>query len=114
LPEKTGVLVVDQTRGDISLEYDGMSTDRFNPTVRDELDEYSGEPIYLRSHPDHHYRDEHSCFSPWVLKNLELPYYLLIYHPRNTSNLQRSLCWNIADGNRRAVYSLTGGRFLKE
>ena len=66
LPEKTGVLVVDQTRGDTSLEHGGMGAGDFDKMVRDALDEHPGEPVYLRSHPDHRYRSKHSCFSPWV------------------------------------------------
>ncbi len=66
LPEKTGVLVVDQTRGDTSLEYGGMRETDFDRMIRDALDEHPGEPIYVRSHPDHRYRGKHSCFAPWV------------------------------------------------
>ncbi len=66
LPENTGVLVVDQTQGDTSLLYGGMDVEKFDQMVRDALDEHPNEPIYLRSHPDHHYREKLSCFSPWV------------------------------------------------
>ncbi|MEO7100493.1 MAG: capsular polysaccharide biosynthesis protein [Luteolibacter sp.] len=69
LPEKSGVLVVDQTRGDTSLEYGGMRESDFDRMVRDALDEHPGEPIYVRSHPDHRYRGKHSCFSPWVFED---------------------------------------------
>jgi capsular polysaccharide export protein len=68
LPEKTGVLVVDQTHGDTSLAYGGMGAADFDRMVRDALDEHPGEPVYLRSHPDHRYRGKHSCFSPWVFE----------------------------------------------
>jgi len=69
LPEKTGVLVVDQTRGDTSLEYGGMRESDFDRMIRDALDEHPGEPIYVRSHPDHRYRGKHSCFAPWVFED---------------------------------------------
>ncbi len=65
-PEKTGVMVVDQTRGDTSLAYGGLQDGDFDRMVRDALDEHPGEIIYLRAHPDHRYRGKHSCFSPWV------------------------------------------------
>ncbi len=66
LPEKTGVMVVDQTKGDASLDYGGLREADFDRMVRDALDEHPGETIYLRAHPDHRYRGKHSCFSPWV------------------------------------------------
>ncbi|RYD49113.1 MAG: capsular polysaccharide biosynthesis protein [Verrucomicrobiaceae bacterium] len=66
LPDEPGVMVVDQTRGDASLARGGMSTGDFDRMVRDALDEHPGETIYLRAHPDHRYRNKHSCFSPWV------------------------------------------------
>lgn len=69
LPERSGVLVVDQTRGDTSLEYGGMCENDFDRMIRDALDEHPGEPVYVRSHPDHRYRGKHSCFSPWVFED---------------------------------------------
>ena len=66
LPEETGVMVVDQTRGDASLANGGVREMDFDRMVRDALDEHPGEIIYLRAHPDHRYRGKHSCFSPWV------------------------------------------------
>lgn len=66
LPDQTGVLVVDQTRGDTSHAHGGMTAGDFDRMIRDALDEHPGEPIYLRSHPDHRYRGKHSCFSKWV------------------------------------------------
>lgn len=68
LPEKTGVMVVDQTKGDTSLEHGGVREADFDRMVRDALDEHPGEIIYLRAHPDHRYRGKHSCFSPWVFE----------------------------------------------
>lgn len=68
LPEKAGVLVVDQTRGDTSLAWGGMGSGDFDRMVADALDEHPGEPVYLRSHPDHRHRGKRSCFSPWVFK----------------------------------------------
>ncbi len=67
-PEKTGVMVVDQTKGDASLAYGGVRESDFDRMVKDALDEHPGEIIYLRAHPDHRYRGKHSCFSPWVFK----------------------------------------------
>ncbi len=66
LPENVGVLVVDQTRGDTSLEYGGMRETDFDRMIRDALDEHPDGPVYVRSHPDHRYRGKHSCFAPWV------------------------------------------------
>ncbi|MES2922439.1 MAG: capsular polysaccharide biosynthesis protein [Verrucomicrobiota bacterium] len=66
LPEETGVLVVDQTRGDTSHAYGGMTPEDFDRMIRDALDEHPDEPVYVRSHPDHRYRGKHSCFAPWV------------------------------------------------
>ncbi len=66
LPDQPGVLVVDQTRGDTSHAHGGMAAGDFDRMIRDALDEHPGEPIYLRSHPDHRYRGKHSCFSKWV------------------------------------------------
>ena len=65
-PENPGVMVVDQTKGDSSLKHGGLREGDFDRMVRDALDEYPGETIYLRAHPDHRYRGKHSCFSPWV------------------------------------------------
>ncbi|NJR42520.1 MAG: capsular polysaccharide biosynthesis protein, partial [Akkermansiaceae bacterium] len=64
--EKTGVMVVDQTKGDASLAYGGLRESDFDRMVRDALDEHPGEIIYLRAHPDHRHRGKHSCFSPWI------------------------------------------------
>ena len=66
LPVKTGVMVVDQTKGDTSLEHGGVRQSDFDRMVRDALDEHPREIIYLRAHPDHQHRGKHSCFSPWV------------------------------------------------
>lgn len=66
LPVEKGVLVVDQTRGDTSLEYGGVRQEDFERMVRDALDEHPSVPIYIRSHPDHRYRGKHSCFPAWV------------------------------------------------
>ncbi|RYD23715.1 MAG: capsular polysaccharide biosynthesis protein, partial [Verrucomicrobiaceae bacterium] len=66
LPAETGVLVVDQTRGDTSHVYGGMAPGDFDRMIKDALDEHPDEPVYVRSHPDHRYRGKHSCFAPWV------------------------------------------------
>ena len=65
---ETGVIVIDQTRGDASLAHGGMRASDFERMIRDALDEHTVGPIYLRAHPDHRYRGKHSCFPPWVFK----------------------------------------------
>ena len=65
-PDRLGVMVVDQTKGDASLKHGGMREGDFDRMVRDALDEHPADTIYLRAHPDHRYRGKHSCFSPWV------------------------------------------------
>ena len=66
VPEERGVLVIDQTRGDLSLEHAGVAAGEFDRMIRDALDEHPDKPIYLRAHPDHRYRGKTTCFSPWV------------------------------------------------
>lgn len=68
MPEQTGVMVVDQTKGDASLRYGGVRESDFDRMVRDALDEHPSSVIYLRAHPDHRYRGKHSCFSSWVFQ----------------------------------------------
>lgn len=68
LPSERGVLVVDQTRGDTSLEYGGVGLEDFERMVRDALDEHPSVPVYVRAHPDHRYRGKHSCFPEWVFE----------------------------------------------
>ncbi|MEY4244522.1 MAG: hypothetical protein RLZZ245_2107 [Verrucomicrobiota bacterium] len=67
VPEEPGVLLVDQSRGDAAIRHGGMRVDDFDRMLCDALDEFSGGPIYVRAHPDHHFRQKHSCFSPNLL-----------------------------------------------
>lgn len=67
LPDKAGTLVVDQSRGDAAIRYGGLATSDFDRMLRDALDSCEGEPVYVRSHPDHLFRKKHSCFSPALL-----------------------------------------------
>ena len=66
LPAETGVMVIDQTRGDASLAHGGVGAGDFDRMVRDALDENPGQTVYVRAHPDHRYRGKHSCLQPWV------------------------------------------------
>ncbi|GAA5124134.1 capsular polysaccharide biosynthesis protein [Luteolibacter yonseiensis] len=68
LPGESGVMVVDQTKGDKSLECGAVAPSDFDRMVRDALDEHPTGVVYLRAHPDHRYRGKHSCFSPWVFE----------------------------------------------
>ncbi|MFK7850565.1 MAG: capsular polysaccharide biosynthesis protein [Akkermansiaceae bacterium] len=63
-----GVLVVDQTRGDVSLPLGIEKARTFDQMIREALDENPDCPVYLRAHPDHKYRGKHSCFSSWVFE----------------------------------------------
>ncbi len=68
MPERHGIIVIDQTKGDASLSFGGMDASSFDRMVCDALDEHPSETIYVRAHPDHRYRGKHSCFSPWVFQ----------------------------------------------
>lgn len=68
LPLEPGVMVVDQTRGDTSIDHGGVRESDFDRMVTDALDEHPDTQIYIRSHPDHTYRNKFTCFSPWVFK----------------------------------------------
>ena len=67
LPDRVGTLVVDQSRGDAAIRYGGLRVETFDRMLREALDQTSGEPIYVRSHPDHVFRKKHSCFSEKLL-----------------------------------------------
>ena len=62
LPEKRGILVVDQTRGDMAIRYGGLAESDFERMLRAALDECEGAPVYLRAHPDHLFRAKKTCF----------------------------------------------------
>jgi capsular polysaccharide export protein len=67
LPDESGILVVDQSRGDASIRYGGLRVADFDRMLRTALDECQGAPVYVRAHPDHSFRKKHSCFSPALL-----------------------------------------------
>jgi capsular polysaccharide export protein len=67
LPEREGILVVDQTRGDAAITRGGLAVEDFDRMLRDALDASDGAPVYVRAHPDHLYRNKHSCFTPQLL-----------------------------------------------
>lgn len=65
--EKPGVLVVDQTRGDMAIHRGGLEPADFDRMLRAAFDECEGAPVYLRAHPDHLFRSKKSCFSKDLL-----------------------------------------------
>jgi capsular polysaccharide export protein len=67
LPDESGILLVDQTRGDAAIRYGGMQVRDFDQMLRDALDESGSAVVYVRAHPDHLYRQKNSCFSPSLL-----------------------------------------------
>ena len=67
LPAESGILVVDQSRGDASIRHGGLTVDDFGRMLRAALDECEGAPVYVRAHPDHLFRKKHSCFPPALL-----------------------------------------------
>ena len=82
-----GVLLIDQTRGDASLEYSGITEDSFSELFDDALRENPAGPIYIKTHPDHKFRNKKSCFTEEQLR-----------HPRVTiipSELAPSDCFKI-------------------
>ncbi len=70
--EKPGILVVDQTRGDMAIRRGGLADGDFDRMLRAAFDECEGAPVYLRAHPDHLYRAKKSCFSSDLLKDSRL------------------------------------------
>jgi capsular polysaccharide export protein len=67
--EKPGILVVDQTRGDMAIRRGGLREGDFDRMLRAAFDECEGEPIYLRAHPDHLFRAKKTCFSKNLLSD---------------------------------------------
>jgi capsular polysaccharide export protein len=63
LPDKPGILVVDQTRGDMAIRKGGMEGGDFDRMLEAAFDESEGGPVYLRGHPDHLFKSKKSCFS---------------------------------------------------
>jgi capsular polysaccharide export protein len=64
-----GILVVDQTRGDASLQYGGLTGADFERMLGAALDECAGAPVYLRGHPDHVMRGKSSCLPERLLRD---------------------------------------------
>jgi len=64
-----GVLVVDQSRGDASLSYGGVSSDDFQRMIEDAKRENPEQIVYLRTHPDQKYRNKKSCFKQKVFSD---------------------------------------------
>jgi capsular polysaccharide export protein len=63
LPEQEGILVVDQTRGDMAIRAGGLEVGAFDRMLEAAFDECEGAPVYLRAHPDHLFRSKRTCFS---------------------------------------------------
>ena len=72
LPDKPGILVVDQSRGDASIYHGGLTVNDFEKMLRAALDECQGAPVYVRAHPDHLFRKKHSCFPAALLGDLRV------------------------------------------
>jgi len=72
LDEKPGILVVDQTRGDMAIRRGGLVPYDFDRMLRAAFDECAGAPVYLRAHPDHLFRAKKSCFSRDLLADSRL------------------------------------------
>lgn len=70
--DKPGILVVDQTRGDMAIRRGGLAEGDFDRMLRAAFDECEGAPVYLRAHPDHLYRSKKTCFSSDLLKDARL------------------------------------------
>lgn len=65
--QKPGILVVDQTRGDMAIRLGGLAPGDFDLMLRAAFDECQGAPVYLRAHPDHLFRSKKTCFSSGLL-----------------------------------------------
>jgi capsular polysaccharide export protein len=72
LPETPGILVVDQSRGDMAIRRGGLRAEDFDRMLRAAFDECEGAPVYLRAHPDHLFRSRKTCFSRDLLADKRL------------------------------------------
>lgn len=72
LEEKPGILVVDQTRGDMAIRRGGLAESDFDRMLRAAFEQNEGQPIYLRAHPDHLFRAKKTCFSKDLLSDSRL------------------------------------------
>lgn len=72
LDGKPGILVVDQTRGDMAIRRGGLGPEDFDRMLRAAFDECAGAPVYLRAHPDHLFRSKKTCFSKDLLADSRL------------------------------------------
>lgn len=68
MPEK-GILVVDQTAGDAAIRFGKGGLEIFEKMLMDAVEEASGDPVYLRTHPDADFRSRKSCFSSELLRS---------------------------------------------
>ena len=64
-----GVLLVDQSKGDASMEYGAIKPEDFTTMFEDALRDHPTGPIYIRTHPDQKHRAKKSCFSEAVLQH---------------------------------------------
>lgn len=71
MPER-GILVVDQTRGDMAIRRGGVDLNDFESMLQAAFDESEGVPVYLRAHPDHLFRSKKTCFSAKLLNDSRL------------------------------------------
>jgi len=65
---ESGVLVVDQTAGDAAIQHSGMEPADFDRMLLDAIKENPETQIYVKTHPDHQYRQKHSCFTADLLE----------------------------------------------
>jgi capsular polysaccharide export protein len=72
LAEKPGILVVDQTRGDMAIRAGGMAGGDFDRMLKAAFDECEGAPVYLRGHPDHVFKSKKTCFSQKLMGDSRL------------------------------------------
>lgn len=68
----TGILVVDQTQGDMAIRRGGLDVTDFERMLQQAFDEAAGAPVYLRAHPDHLYRSKQTCFTRKLLDDQRL------------------------------------------
>lgn len=66
---KPGVLLVDQSRGDASMKYGGVTIKDFTRMFEDALSDHPDEVIYIRTHPDQIHRSKKSCFAEHILSH---------------------------------------------
>lgn len=60
---ESGVLLVDQAKGDSALRYSGINENDFTRLFQDALNDNPSAIIYIKTHPNHKYRKKKSCFT---------------------------------------------------